>query len=55
LLSSLVGEIENSIITHPNAPAVAIFQLFAPGWKGLAFQGEKHASHALLLRCGKPG
>ena len=34
-----VGEVENSIITHANAPAVAILELLAASWKG-SFSSE---------------
>jgi hypothetical protein len=52
---SFVGEVENSIITHANVPAVAILELLATGRKRIVFQREEHAGDTLLHRAWEPG
>lgn len=55
LSRSLVREVENSIITHTNAPSVPILELLAGAWKGFLFQREKHAGNTPLHRGRKAG
>jgi hypothetical protein len=52
---SLVCEVENSVVTHTNAPPVPILEFPAAGWKGLVFQREERADDTLLHRRRKAG
>ena len=43
-----VGKIQNAIITHADAPAVAVLEFLAAVWKGIVFKGKNRGRNARL-------
>jgi len=48
-----VGKIKNTIVTHADAPAVAIFQFLATVWKGIVFEAKDCVYNPRLHVCRK--
>ena len=46
-----VGKIQNAIITHADAPAVAVFQFLATVRKGIVFKGKNCVHNPRLHLC----
>ncbi len=51
----LVREVEDTIISHANAPAIAILEFLTTGREGIAFQRKEDARDPLSHRARKPG
>lgn len=50
----LVGEIEDSLISYTDPPAVAVLELLASGRERIGFQRKENARDPLLRRSRKP-